>query len=259
MKGLLAFFEGGPGGLKADESQRLALQTLEDFVMSDQERGVQVISGPAGSGKTFMMKALVQWMQALERPVVLLAPTGRAAKVLARTTRMRANTLHRQLYRPVEEALMPGRGLRVRFELKSMERDEPCVFVVDEASMMGNGSGGGEALIGDLLQQVYDSSSWHKIILVGDPYQLPPVGEIDSPAFRPETWSPWGCTFGRIPLEGRYRQGADSPVLDLASKILEWMRESATAPSSRWWDAFSDWVEEYAAGGSEEDPRLLRG
>ena len=154
---------------------------------------------------------------------------------------------------------MPGRGLRVRFELKSMERDEPCVFVVDEASMMGNGSGGGEALIGDLLQQVYDSSSWHKIILVGDPYQLPPVGEIDSPAFRSETWSPWGCTFGRIPLEGRYRQGADSPVLDLASKILEWMRESATAPSSRWWDAFSDWVEEYAAGGSEEDPRLLRG
>ena len=121
MKGLLAFFEGGPGGFKADESQRLALQTLEDFVMSDQERGVQVISGPAGSGKTFMMKALVQWMQALERPVVLLAPTGRAAKVLARTTRMRANTLHRQLYRPVEEALMPGRGLRVRFELKSME------------------------------------------------------------------------------------------------------------------------------------------
>lgn len=259
MKGLLAFFEGGPGGFKADESQRLALQTLEEFVMSDQERGVQVISGPAGSGKTFMMKALVQWMQALERPVVLLAPTGRAAKVLARTTRMRANTLHRQLYRPVEEALMPGRGLRVRFELKSMERDEPCVFVVDEASMMGNGSGGGEALIGDLLQQVYDSSSWHKIILVGDPYQLPPVGEIDSPAFRSETWSPWGCTFGRIPLEGRYRQGADSPVLDLASKILEWMREAATAPSSRWWDAFSEWVEDYAAVGSEDDPRLLKG
>ena len=154
---------------------------------------------------------------------------------------------------------MPGRGLRVRFELKSMERDEPCVFVVDEASMMGNGSGGGEALIGDLLQQVYDSSSWHKIILVGDPYQLPPVGEIDSPAFRSETWSPWGCTFGQIPLEGRYRQGADSPVLDLASKILEWMREAATVPSSRWWDAFSDLVEDYAAGGSEDDPRLLKG
>ena len=101
MKGLLAFFEGGPGGLKADESQRRALIALEDFVMSDQERGVQAITGPAGSGKTFMMKALVQWLQSLEMPVVLLAPTGRAAKVLARTTRMRANTLHRQLYRPV--------------------------------------------------------------------------------------------------------------------------------------------------------------
>ena len=61
MKGLLAFFEGGTGGLKADESQRLALQTLEDFVMSDRERGVQVISGPAGSGKTFMMRSSPSW------------------------------------------------------------------------------------------------------------------------------------------------------------------------------------------------------
>ena len=110
MKGLLAFFEGGPGGLKADESQRRALLALEEFVMGEQQRGVQVITGPAGSGKTFMMKALVQWLQSLEIPVVLLAPTGRAAKVLARATRMRANTLHRQLYRPVEESLVGGTG-----------------------------------------------------------------------------------------------------------------------------------------------------
>jgi len=137
IKSLLAFFEGGPGRFQADESQQKALQVLEDFVLGDQERGVQVLQGPAGSGKTFMMRALVQWMQALDRPVVLLAPTGRAAKVLARATRLRANTLHRQLYRPVEENAGPTRGLRVRFELKAMERDEPCVFVVDEASMMG--------------------------------------------------------------------------------------------------------------------------
>lgn len=259
IKSLLAFFEGGPGRFQADESQQKALQVLEDFVLGDQERGVQVLQGPAGSGKTFMMRALVQWMQALDRPVVLLAPTGRAAKVLARATRLRANTLHRQLYRPVEENAGPTRGLRVRFELKAMERDEPCVFVVDEASMMGNGSGGGEALIRDLLQQIYDSSSWHKIILVGDPYQLPPVGEIDSPAFRAETWVPWGCRFGQIHLEGRYRQGADSPVLELAGRILEWMQDARQGGTTAWWDEFSNWASEYAMGGTDEDPRWLPG
>ncbi|NDC73668.1 MAG: hypothetical protein EBZ62_09560, partial [Sphingobacteriia bacterium] len=150
VKNMLTIFEGLQPGIQADDSQRNALEALEDFLRHDQEKGVLVMTGPAGSGKTFMMKALVRWMRQADLPVVLLAPTGRAAKVLAQTTRCRANTLHRQLYRPVEDDLLSGRGFRVRFELKSMEKDEPCVFVVDEASMMGNGSGGGESLLVDL-------------------------------------------------------------------------------------------------------------
>jgi exodeoxyribonuclease-5 len=285
MKNMLKIFEGLSSGIKADNSQRLALETLEQFVQDDLERGVLVMTGPAGSGKTFMMKALVRWMRQEDKPIVLLAPTGRAAKVLAQTARCRANTLHRQLYRPVEDDLISGKVFRVRFELKSMVKDEPCVFVVDEASMMGNGSGGGESLISDLLQQVYESSSWHKIILVGDPYQLPPVGETESPAFFSSSWTPRGCDFRKVELAGRYRQAEQSPVLNLAGRILEWMEQeqackgrstgekdgsglgfaSAAAPDQAvngntgyrigaWWAAFGEWVRDYAQGGDEEEP-----
>lgn len=272
VKNMLNIFEGLQPGIQADDSQRRALEALEDFLRHDQEKGVLVMTGPAGSGKTFMMKALVRWMRQADLPVVLLAPTGRAAKVLAQTTRCRANTLHRQLYRPVEDDLLNGRGFRVRFELKSMEKDEPCVFVVDEASMMGNGSGGGESLLADLLQQIHESSSWHKIIIVGDPFQLPPVGETESPAFLPSSWKPWGCDFRKIELAGRYRQSALSPVLNLAGCILDWMqwekqgKEGALGNSEglgnpgykigSWWTEFGEWIKAYAEGGSEEDPLL---
>ncbi len=269
---MLTIFEGLNPGIQADDSQRAALEALEEFVLNDTEKGVLVMTGPAGSGKTFMMKALVRWMRQADRPVVLLAPTGRAAKVLAQTARCRANTLHRQLYRPVEDDLLNGRGTRVRFELKSMERDEPCVFVVDEASMMGNGSGGGESLIADLLQQIYQSSSWHKIILVGDPYQLPPVGETESPAFLPSSWIPWGCDFRKIELAGRYRQSALSPVLHLAGCILGWMQMEKRSvevsqdlsegtvnkeyKSGTWWTEFGEWIKEYADGACQEEPLM---
>lgn len=262
VKNMLGIFEGLKPGIQADESQRLALDVLEQFLREDQERGVLVMTGPAGSGKTFMMKALVRWMRQEDRPLVLLAPTGRAAKVLAQTAQHRANTLHRQLYRPVEDDRITGRNFRVRFKLKSIEKDEPCVFVVDEASMMGNGLGGGEPLIADMLQQIYESSSWHKIILVGDPYQLPPVGEKESPAFLSKSWKPWGCDFRKIELEGRYRQKALSPVLELAGCILEWMQlekalnefENAGYKSGDWWPALGEWIDAYAAGGSQEEP-----
>lgn len=284
---MLRIFEGLSSGIRADESQRLALEELERFVQDDHERGVLVMTGPAGSGKTFMMKALVRWMREESKPVILLAPTGRAAKVLAQTTRCRANTLHRQLYRPVEDDMQSGRVFRVRFELKSIEKDEPCVFVVDEASMMGNGTGGGESLISDLLQQVYESSSWHKIILVGDPFQLPPVGETESPAFLANSWTAKGCDFRKVELAGRYRQSELSPVLTLAGRILEWMElekacnvrseralygsgeepSSATAvdisidemsdyKSGAWWVEFGEWVSEYARSGDDEEPLL---
>ena len=257
-KSLLDFFEGLKPGMRADSSQQEALLALENFVLTDTEKGVMVMTGPAGSGKTFMMKALVQWMKRQELPVVLLAPTGRAAKVLARTTRCWANTLHRQLYRPVEEQSGQGMSWRIRFELKAIEKDEPCVFVVDEASMMGNGSGGGESLIGDLLQQLHQSSSWHKIVLVGDPFQLPPVGELDSPAFRSESWIPWGCSFSRVALEGRYRHEKQSPVLDLAGRILDWMKAEAEGTATRPWnEEFGAWVEGYVAEPQEEGPRLF--
>jgi len=272
MKNMLGIFEGLNPGIHADDSQRLALEALEQFVLDDKEKGVLVMIGPAGSGKTFMMRALVRWMRQADKPVVLLAPTGRAAKVLAHTARCRANTLHRQLYRPVEDDSINGRGFKVRFELKSMERDEPCVFVVDEASMMGNGSGGGESLIADLLQQIHESSSWHKIILVGDPYQLPPVGEIESPAFLPSSWTTWGCDFRKIELAGRYRQSALSPVLTLAGCILDWMQWEKRCmagvqgdseggivqeyESGAWWTLFGEWIKVYAEEGSEEEPLL---
>ncbi|MFM7381205.1 MAG: AAA family ATPase, partial [Bacteroidota bacterium] len=83
---MLTIFEGLQPGIQADDSQRNALEALEDFLHHNQEKGVFVMTGPAGSGKTFMMKALVRWRRQADLPVVLAAPTGRAAKVLAQTT-----------------------------------------------------------------------------------------------------------------------------------------------------------------------------
>lgn len=126
VKNMLNIFEGLQPGIQADDSQRRALEALEDFLRHDQEKGVLVMTGPAGSGKTFMMKALVRWMRQADLPVVLLAPTGRAAKVLAQLFSIMRNQIGQltkiAMRRINQELCIGGSSLKSRIDKSSKTR-----------------------------------------------------------------------------------------------------------------------------------------
>ena len=141
-----------------------------------------ILCGSAGTGKTSLAGAMVRTMLMLGRRVVLLAPTGRAAKVLSLNAGAPASTIHRKIYR--QKAFT---GDMTGFSLgDNLHRD--TLFIVDESSMISNGSGSGIAAFGsgclldDIMQYVYAGGHGCRIMFIGDKAQLPPVGEEESPA-----------------------------------------------------------------------------
>ena len=166
----------------ATEEQKVLFQKLYHFLQTPiEEAGVFILSGYAGTGKTSCLSALAKGGKQLGWSTQFLAPTGRAAKIISTKTGHRALTLHRQLYKPMQN---PYSG-KVRFEL-SKNYKENCLFVVDEASMIGIAEEEGETdLLSDLLHFVF-SRPGNKLLLVGDPAQLPPVGSNLSPGLHHE-------------------------------------------------------------------------
>lgn len=161
-------------------SQAKAIQRLSEYLIDDAGDKVLVLNGYAGTGKTTLMGALVQFLKKNKTPVVLMAPTGRAAKVLSTYTNSSAKTIHRTIYRQV--ALTDGLG---RFSL-NVNKSKSTVFIVDEVSMLANGGGenaifGSGRLLDDLFDYVRQGSDC-RLIMVGDNAQLPPVGMDQSPA-----------------------------------------------------------------------------
>lgn len=154
-------------------------ELLAEFVCSKNERSLFVLTGYAGTGKTSVVSALVKALKQQLVPVVLLAPTGRAAKVLSGYSSYKANTIHRRIYF-IKTA--PGGGLVLTMQKNNL-RD--AVFVVDEASMIPDDTKskieGGRNLLADLMDFTY-SGYRCKMIFVGDTAQLPPVGLSLSPA-----------------------------------------------------------------------------
>ncbi|MEG0518537.1 MAG: AAA family ATPase [Bacteroidales bacterium] len=142
---------------------------------------LMVISGYAGTGKTTAIGALISVLKELDYKFVLIAPTGRSAKVLANYTGVGAKTIHKQIYR--QKTLQDGVG---QFSL-DMNKSRDTLFVVDEASLLSNGSGGSGSVFGsgdvldDLISYV-KSNEGNRLILMGDPAQLPPIGLERSPA-----------------------------------------------------------------------------
>ena len=166
----------------ATEEQEVLFQKLHLFLQAPvEEAGIFILSGYAGTGKTSCLSALAKGCEQLGWSIQFLAPTGRAAKIISTKTGLRALTLHRQLYKPMQN---PYSG-KIKFEL-SKNYKEDCLFVVDEASMIGIAEEEGETdLLSDLLKFVF-SRSGNKLLLVGDPAQLPPVGSSLSPGLNHE-------------------------------------------------------------------------
>jgi exodeoxyribonuclease-5 len=176
-----------------------------------------VLKGYAGTGKTTLVGALVKVLSAERRPVVLLAPTGRAAKVLSAYAGRPASTIHRRIYRSAneDEGIF---GMQV-----APHRDSGALFIVDEASMIGR-HGGGDGPFGgrDLLQDLFEhifSAPGTRVLLIGDPAQLPPVGSDHSPALEPKELQAFGVVAGMVELTDVVRQAAGSGILTNATAL----------------------------------------
>lgn len=180
---------------------------------------VFVLNGYAGTGKTSLCAALVRALQQVGITTVLMAPTGRAAKVFAAFAGCPASTIHRRIYRHSLNGEVPG--------LKA-NGNRNTVFIVDEASMISGpeaGAAGESGLLADLIQYVY-SGEGCSMILIGDTAQLPPVGSDFSPAMDTDTLKSMGLSVWRATLTAVARQGALSGILANAT----WQRRAMRQP-----------------------------
>ncbi|NNL01898.1 MAG: AAA family ATPase [Eudoraea sp.] len=200
--------------------QELALQQLAHFVLSDKKDEVYLLKGFAGTGKTTIVGDIVSNLWKTTMKAVLLAPTGRAAKVMSNYSKSQAFTIHRKIYFPKKE-----RGGGIKFVL-APNKHRDTIFIVDEASMIpdapsdsklfGNGS-----LLDDLLMYVYSGHNC-KLILIGDTAQLPPVHLQISPALDSEKLAyNYNKEVITLELDEVVRQAENSGILLNATNLRE--------------------------------------
>ena len=195
------------------------------FMTDRHEHAAMVMRGSAGTGKTTLAAAIVKAMVSLQQKIVLLAPTGRAAKVFSLYASHPAYTIHRPIYRQ--------KSLEGAFELNyNMMQD--TLFIIDEASMIANASNFGDTpfangqLLDDLIQFVYNGRNC-RMLLIGDRAQLPPVGEEESPALMSEVLRSYGLHVHECDLNEVLRQSQESGILFNATRI----REALSLPQIR--------------------------
>ena len=197
-----------------NEGQNALLDKLSRFIISPVERKAFILLGYAGTGKTSMMAALVQAYKELQQKVVLLAPTGRAAKVLSRYAHAPAYTIHKFIYRQK----------KLGEEVFSLNDNlyKNTLFIVDEASMISgirdNQTFGSGILLDDLVKYVY-SGDGCSLLLLGDNAQLPPIGTELSPALREEYMAKYSLNITTHTLTEVARQALDSGILSNATTL----------------------------------------
>ena len=177
-----------------------------------------LLRGYAGTGKTTLVGALVKTLVALKQPVVLMAPTGRAAKVFSAYAECPAYTIHKRIYR--QKSLTDDTSFSLCPNLS-----KHTLFIVDEASMVANDglsstTFGTGRLLDDLIQYVY-SGEGCRLMLMGDTAQLPPVGEEESPALSPSVLASYGLQVYEKTLTQVMRQLSESGILYCATRIRE--------------------------------------
>jgi exodeoxyribonuclease-5 len=207
--------------ITATKDQSKALYELEGFLQEPSENRAFVLTGSAGTGKTTLMKCLKDYLENIEIPFELLAPTAKAASILKRRTNWPAHTLHHLIYLP--EQLEDG---RVILNYRENETDGRTIYIVDEASMIQAENASSNEFISqrplliDLLNYVFSGNPENQIIFLGDTYQLNPVFEKQSPSLSAERLnSQFGLSAIQVTLREVVRQASDSPVLRLANQI----------------------------------------
>ncbi|WP_340113826.1 ATP-dependent DNA helicase [Maribellus mangrovi] len=199
------------------DSQQVLIDLIAGYISSDEPDQIMLIKGYAGTGKTTMIYSLTQVLDLLKIRSILMAPTGRAAKVMADYSVKPAFTIHKSIYR--QQSSSDGMG---RFVLnKNLYKN--TYFIVDEASMISNESYEGSVfgsgrVLDDLLEYVYSGENC-RLILVGDTAQLPPVGLDISPALEAFTLENYGFSVVETELTDVVRQVEGSGILTNATEI----------------------------------------
>ena len=197
-------------------SQKKVIEKLSEWLSSPDYSQIFVLNGYAGTGKTTLISALVEVLGEVGIKSVLLAPTGRAAKVLSRYSGRDAYTIHKRIYREKTNA-----DYESKFSL-NINKEKGTVFVVDEASMLSDTTSEGQifgsgSLLEDLIRYV-QSGKECRLILVGDNAQLPPVGADYSPALDESVMQSYGEVV-YASMDDVVRQGSESGILFNATML----------------------------------------
>lgn len=198
--------------------QKVLLYRLSDFVLKKENDSIFVVKGYAGTGKTTIVSTLVNALSRIYKRSVLLAPTGRAAKVLSSYSGKAAYTIHKKIYR-----VSAGMDGSLRLGL-APNKHTNTMFFVDEASMIPDSTGGdgyfsGSDLLHDLIEFIKSGKN-NKLILIGDTAQLPPVGLEISPALDIQSLkNTFSHTILTYELKEVVRQSLESGILANATEI----------------------------------------
>ena len=208
-------------GMTPTPEQEHALDVFSLFMTDRSDQVVMILRGSAGTGKTTLAGAIVKAMVALHQKLMLLAPTGRAAKVFSLYANHAAYTIHRRIYRQKSAGDLSAFSLN-----DNLNKD--TLFIIDEASMIANDAyaNGGDSrwsfgsgcLLDDLMQFVYHGQNC-RMLLIGDKAQLPPVGEEESPALSASFLQGYGMRVYEADLNQVLRQSEDSGILWNATRI----------------------------------------
>jgi exodeoxyribonuclease-5 len=200
------------------DDQQDAIESLAEYLTQNDLDSLFLLKGYAGTGKTTLVSAVVTALAGMKINTVLLAPTGRAAKVLTQYSKKTAYTIHKKIYR--QKSLTDGLG---KFNL-DRNLHQNTVFLVDEASMISNYSAeasvfGSGCLLDDLIEYVYNGKNC-RLILIGDSAQLPPVGLDISPALDPrELEACYNLEVKMHTLTQVVRQNEESGILMNATEL----------------------------------------
>ena len=206
-------------GFPPTQEQANALDVFARFLTDRNPQVVMILRGSAGTGKTSLSGAIVRTLQSIRQKVMLLAPTGRAAKVFSLNSGTPAYTIHRRIYREKSFSGVDG-----QFNLNDNLFTD-TLFMVDEASMVANMGLGGMnfgsgCLLDDLVHFVYQGRN-DRLMLIGDKAQLPPVGEEESPALNAAMLQGYGLTVYECDLNEVLRQSKLSGILYNATMIRQ--------------------------------------
>lgn len=208
---------------KPTGEQEITIESFVNFLFSPKTDAIFLLKGYAGTGKTTLISALVKTLDQLKQKCVLLAPTGRAAKVFSHYAGHSAYTIHRKIYRQ--------RTFSNELDNFVMNANlhQHTLFIVDEASMIANeglsgGMFGTGRLLDDLIHYVYAGQGC-RLMLIGDTAQLPPVGEEESPALSASMLEGYGLEVTEHCLTQVVRQEQDSGILYNATSLRQYIAE----------------------------------